>query len=160
MTLEVVRPTEEALAVRRNDLAVYLHESLDKRVMPTDAQLIEFMSKNYPDYNRNQLFRDKNALKERENFVADLSVKSYSYYLKEIWDKIEVVEREAFKDFDNNSGFVRINAKKIILDAQKLRSDLIQNNIDLSVEKLGKRLRELTEENEKLKKERVLKSKS
>lgn len=167
MALEVVKPTNEALEVRRGHLSNYIHEQLDARLMPTNKQLLAFMRESYPEYTIDQLFKDKKQLQLKENFVSELSITSYSYYLKEIWDKIEVVEREAFKDFDNNSGFVRINAKKIILDAQKLRSDLISNNIDLSVEKLGKKLRELTQDNQKLRdqyekerKKNILKSKS
>ena len=128
--------------------------------MPTDIELIEFMSKKYPDYNKGQLYRDKHAIRANNDFVANMSIHSYSHYVADIWHKIEIIERSSLKLLSDPSGFTKINAHKVVLDAQKLKMDLMTQNMDISVEKLGKLLSKLTEENKKLKEERILKSKS
>ena len=141
-------------------LSNYLHESLDKRIIPNNSELIAFMKQEFPQYDRNKLFRDMKHIRSADNFVLELSIESYSWFIRDIFNKIEICEQEAMNDFNNNSGFVRINAKKLLLDCQKVKSDILSGNvINLSVEKLSKLLRALQDENKKLKEERILKSK-
>jgi hypothetical protein len=78
----------------------------------------------------------------------------------DIWHKIELIERSSLKLLSDQSGFTKINAHKVVLDAQKLKMDLMTQNMDIAVEKLAKMLRNLQDENKKLKEERILKSKS
>ncbi len=158
---ELSKTSREQISRRRNILSEYLKESLDNRLIPTDRECIAHMSKDYEGYSRGALYRDKLAIKAGSKFIHELSTYSYSAYIEDLFNKIELVESESMKDFEHSSGFVRINAKKLMLDCQKVKGDLLSGQVlNVSVEKLGKKLRETLEENKKLKEERILKSKS
>ena len=146
-------PTKAELIIRREKLTEILQEVWDKRQNPKDNELIEAMrAAGYREYARIHLYRDKLAVQAEDHFVSELSIFSYSAMMRNIFDKIEYVENESQKDFDDSKGFVRINSKKIYLECQKLKADILEGKVmDISVELLGKKLRTMQEENRKLK---------
>ena len=150
-TLTRHTPTHEELEFRRNRLEEILHEAWDRRENPTTGELVIKMQEHFPTYDRFNLAKDRLAVQARDNFVSELSIFSYSAMMRDIFNKIEYVENESQKDFDDSKGFVRINSKKIYLECQKLKANILEGKVmDISVELLGKKLRSMQEENTKL----------
>ena len=134
--------------------------SLDGNRIPTNQELIKHMNKTWPNYTRHSLYDDKIAIKSGSTFIHDLSLYSFSAYIEDIFNKIELIEREAMKDFNDSSGFVKVNSKKIVLDAQKVKADILTGQtINISVELLAKNMRKLQEQNKKLTEAKYLKTK-
>ena len=109
------------------------------------------MQAHYPEYDRHNLHKDRLYVMASDNFVSELSIFRYSSTMRDIFEKIERVEDQAFKEFNNEKGFVKVNSMKIVLDAQKLKSDILSGKaLDVSVEQLGKKMRQVLEKNEQL----------
>ena len=141
------KPTQAQITERRTKLKNIMLELWDNNNNPTDKALLENMIKIYPSYDRNNLYVDKLSVKADDNFVTELSVFTYSSMMRDIFNKIEYIENESKKSFEDPSGFARVNSMKIYLDCQKLKADILEGKVlDVSVELLGKKLRKLIEE--------------
>ena len=144
-------PTREELAKRRNHLEQVITELKESGTELTEKNLLAGMTQRLPEYNRNNLYNDRLNLKAEDTFVSDLSIYTYSSTIREMFEDIDLIRRETKKDFEDPSGFVRVNSKKIFLSTVELREKILSGKaLDVSIELLGKEFRRLREDKEKL----------
>ncbi len=147
----IVKPTNDQLLARRRKLDDIIHSHAQDPEKPKDKELIKEMQAHYEGYDRHHLHKDRLYIMASDNFVSEMSMFRYSATMRDIFSKIDLVQERAIKEFDNEKGFVKINSMKLVLEANKLKNDILEGKaMDTSIELLGKQLRKLTEENDKL----------
>jgi len=145
------KPTNEELVTRREKLDVILTEHKEKKESPADKELIKEMKAVYSGYDRHMLHKDRLYIMANDSFVSEMSIFRYSHTIRTMFEDIEEIQAVAKTNYDNEKGFVRINALKIGLESIKLKEDILSGKaMDVSIELLGKKMRKLTEENNQL----------
>lgn len=145
------RPTHDELQARRTQLDDILTNYKEKKKEPLNREIITAMKKNHPRYDKDTLYKDRLYIMANDTFVSEMSIFRYSSTIREIFDKIKLVENKAEENIDDPKGFVKVNSLKLILEAQKLKGEILSGKaMDVSIELLGKKLRRLEDENEKL----------
>lgn len=141
-------PTENHITRRREALNEIKEELGESYETTPKKELIQLMiKKGYDDYTKDKLYKDELEIIGADSFVYELSVYRYSGILRDIFEKIALIERESKKDFDSNSGFVKVNSKKLYLECQKVKTDILESKaVDISIELMSKKLRKLQQE--------------
>jgi hypothetical protein len=76
--------------------------------------------------------------------VSDLAVYTYSSTIREMFEDLDKVKESAEADFNHDKGFVRVNARKTVIDTVLAKEKILSGKaLDVSVELLGKKYREM-----------------
>lgn len=147
-----VTPTKDDIVERISQLREFIHNTINsKNRPPTRKECVDHMLTRY-DYSIQKYNRDIREINVDNTFLSDIARYNYSSYLSQIWENLESLEDETKSNFYDPSGFVKVNSKKIYLDIQKVKLELLGGKaLDVSVELLGKRMRLLRDENTRLK---------
>ncbi len=155
----VHKPTNEELKARRTKLDDVLTQysednklkHIDNQREQTNKEIIEAMQAHYPRYDKDHLYKDRLYIMAHDTFVSEMSIFRYSHTIRGMFEDIEEIQREAKKNYTHDKGFIRINSMKIGLEAIKLKEDILSGKaMDVSIELLGKKMRRMEEENNKL----------
>lgn len=141
------------IVTRQQVLADIIFDLKSENKSDKPKVLLKLMKEKGYDIDRSTLYRDRVAINQRNNFVRDLSESNYSYYIESMWSDIELVKQESQEVFlTTKSDSVKNNAGKLILETVRTKVEMLNGRVlDVSVELLGKKLREFRDENKDLK---------
>lgn len=141
------KPTNEQLLKRRQTLlSIQENHNNSKKPVTKTAIRDEMRAKSgYPDYSFDMLRVDEMHIKSTNTFVSDLAMYTYSSTIQGMFEDLDHVRDTAMKDFEHEKGFVRINSKKLVVDTVLAKEKILSGRtLDVSIELLGKKLRQIT----------------